>query len=266
MVRRELAEAELHQLVAATQEGPVRSKLTGAERSMLYLVASSTGLRAGELGSLTPASFDLTDLSATVTIDAEHEKVRRGATLPLASHVAEVLRPWIDSRNPVSRVWPGKWARYKQAAQFMKKDLAAARARWIADANDDHEREMREQSDFLMFITDTGRADFHALRHTFLSRLSRAGASPKVMQLMARHSTVTMTLERYTHADITDLSTAIEKLPPMNATLNVCREGVEQPGSTSEDVVAGLVAGPDDIDWQLLTSVESTHPFVLASP
>ena len=61
-------------------------------------------------------------------------------------------------------------------------------------------------------------ADFHALRHTFLSRLGRSGASATVMQRLARHSTVGLTLDRYTHAGLFDLQTAVEKLPPLPST------------------------------------------------
>ncbi len=55
----------------------------------------------------------------------------------------------------------------------------------------------------------------HLLRHTYLSRLGRSGASPKVMQKLARHSTVELTLGRYTHAGLFDLSSAVNALPPL---------------------------------------------------
>ncbi len=39
----------------------------------------------------------------------------------------------------------------------------------------------------------------HALRHTFISNLARAGIHPKTAQALARHSTITLTLDRYSH-------------------------------------------------------------------
>ena len=39
-------------------------------------------------------------------------------------------------------------------------------------------------------------ADFHALRHTFVSNL----ANSKMAQPLARHSTITLTMDRYTHS------------------------------------------------------------------
>ena len=65
------------------------------------------------------------------------------------------------------------------------------------------------------YKTDKGQADFHALRHTYLSRLGRSGASPKAMQLLARHTTVELTLGRYTHASLFDLASAVGGLPPL---------------------------------------------------
>jgi len=43
--------------------------------------------------------------------------------------------------------------------------------------------------------------------------LGRSGTSPKVMQRLARHSTVTLTLNRYTHTSLDDLSSAVRAAP-----------------------------------------------------
>ena len=78
------------------------------------------------------------------------------------------------------------------------------------------EREARDKSDVLTYRNhDDQQADFHSQRHTYLSRLGRSGASPKVMQKLARHSTVELTLGRYTHAGLFDLSSAVNALPPL---------------------------------------------------
>ena len=37
-------------------------------------------------------------------------------------------------------------------------------------------------------------ADFHALRHTFITRLARSGVAPAVANSLARHSTITLTM------------------------------------------------------------------------
>ena len=58
-------------------------------------------------------------------------------------------------------------------------------------------------------------ADFHSLRHLYISRIVRSGVTPKVAQELARHSTVTLTLGRYSHAGLYDLAAAVDSLPPM---------------------------------------------------
>lgn len=185
-------------------------------RFTLYSVALGTGLRASELASLNPKSFDLTTDSPTVKILAKSEKARRGDTLPLPADVAELLKSWFESVEPDAKLWPGSWAAHKWASKFIQRDLANARSAWLKTAESDAARVEMEKSGFLSYRDYEGRqADFHALRHTFLSRLGRSGASAKVMQRLARHSTVGLTLDRYTHAGLFDLQAAVDKLPPL---------------------------------------------------
>ncbi len=56
-------------------------------------------------------------------------------------------------------------------------------------------------------------ADFHSLRHTYISRLVAGNASVKVCQELARHSTPTLTTGRYAHARLHDLTGALDSLP-----------------------------------------------------
>ena len=42
-------------------------------------------------------------------------------------------------------------------------------------------------------------ADFHALRHTFITRLARSGVAPAVAKSLARHSGPTLTMDHQTH-------------------------------------------------------------------
>jgi integrase len=60
-----------------------------------------------------------------------------------------------------------------------------------------------------------GVLDFHALRHPHITRLHRAGVSPKAMQKLARHSTNELTLGRYSHLALADPAAAIDLLPPL---------------------------------------------------
>ena len=47
---------------------------------------------------------------------------------------------------------------------------------------------------------DSGRYfDFHAMRGQFISLLAAGGVHPEVAQALARHSTITLTMDTYAH-------------------------------------------------------------------
>ncbi len=58
-------------------------------------------------------------------------------------------------------------------------------------------------------------ADFHSLRHSFVTLLSKTGVHPKTAQELARHSTIDLTMNVYTHARLADLGAAVEGLPSL---------------------------------------------------
>jgi integrase len=72
---------------------------------------------------------------------------------------------------------------------------------WLKAAEKDpEERQRRERSTFLCDVDDAGQVfDFHALRHQFITNLARAGVAAQVAQTLARHSTITLTMDRYSH-------------------------------------------------------------------
>jgi site-specific recombinase XerD len=55
-------------------------------------------------------------------------------------------------------------------------------------------------------------ADFHALRHTYITNIGRSGATMKTHQELARHCEPSLTM-RYTHARIDDKVKALDALP-----------------------------------------------------
>jgi len=48
-------------------------------------------------------------------------------------------------------------------------------------------------------------ADFHSLRHTFITNLALAEVHPAKAQRLARHSTIALTMNVYTSLNIEDL-------------------------------------------------------------
>jgi len=216
-VRRELTPEELGFLLRFVEGHTTpRHNLPGPDRAMVYRVALGTGLRAQELRTLTPESFDLDADPPTVAVAAAYSKRRRQDVQPIRPDLAALLRPWIAQQPEGERVFQRL---PEGTARMFRIDLAAARAAWIDAAKDDPaERERRERSDFLRYADAAGRvADFHATRHTYISGIVAGGASVKTAQELARHSTPVLTIGRYSHARLHDLTGALEALPDLQA-------------------------------------------------
>ena len=80
-------------------------------------------------------------------------------------------------------------------------------------------------------------ADFHALRHTYITNVVKGGASPKVAQSLARHSKITLTMDTYTHMSLYDQRGALENLPSLPCLNN---------SDTRENAAAELKTGTDN--------------------
>jgi site-specific recombinase XerD len=211
--RRDLSPDELGHLLDATRASKrTKYHLTGIDRHALYLTAAGTGFRVRELKNMTPASFDLDGDTPTATAQAACTKNRKHAMQPLPLEVAAVLRGYLAHRPAGRPVWPGtSWPVH--ASIMLKLDLAEARAKWLESFQDERQRAEAERSDFLVYVDAEGRfADFHGLRHTYITMLGKAGVSPKEHQDLARHSTYALT-GRYTHSRFYDLAAAVQGLP-----------------------------------------------------
>ena len=64
-------------------------------------------------------------------------------------------------------------------------------------------------------VDNVGRVfDFHGLRHQFISNLAVA-SHPKASQMLARHSTITLTMDLYTHLGLVDQTAVLDTLPTL---------------------------------------------------
>ena len=216
--RRAFAAEELRILLKHTADGPDRSGLSGAERATLYQLAVETGLRVSELHSLTWACVNLESTPPTVIVKAAYSKRRRDDIQPMSVPAGQMLATWrnaIGNPAPADPVFPNL-TRWTRTAELLRADLEAARAEWIEDASSPEERNERDSSDVLRYFDSAGRyADFHALRHTFITNLVRGGVHPKVAQTLARHSTITLTMDRYSHTVLGEQIEALNVLPDL---------------------------------------------------
>lgn len=172
--RRILSDEEFGELVrAARTHGFVIRRLSGPDRAMLYLVAAHTGLRAQELSSLTPESFDLA--AREVVVDAERSKHRREDRQPIREDLAAALRDWLKRKEAGEPVWPGRW--WEKGAELIRADLALIDVPY-------------RDRDGKVF-------DFHSLRSMYITAVEGSGATPKTLQTLARHSDPKLSLTRY---------------------------------------------------------------------
>ncbi len=89
--------------------------------------------------------------------------------------------------------------------------------RWLDESKSDDEHAARERSDFLRYVDQAGRyADFHTLRHAFITNVGRTGAHFKTPQDLARHSTPALTA-RYTHSVQDDQVEAVRALSKLSS-------------------------------------------------
>ena len=73
-------------------------------------------------------------------------------------------------------------------------------------------------------------ADFHSLRHSFLTLLGKGGVDLRTAQELAGHSTPTLTM-RYSHRRLHDLAVAVEKLPAFLPDATRGREALRATGT-----------------------------------
>ena len=222
--RRELTAAELGRLLVAA-ESSVKSfrGLTGVDRFHLYLAAATTGFRAYGLANLTPEDFDPDATTPTVTLKAKFAKNGRLKAQPLPEDAAAALRDYLEGKPAGRPVWGGTWADDGRGAEMMRVDLKAAGIPYVVEGPGGPEH-----------------ADFHALRHSYLTLLGKGGVDLRTVQEMAGHSKPELTA-RYMHTRIGDMAGAAAKLP------TILPSGLSDPLRVAHRVVdAGRAGMPAD--------------------
>ncbi len=172
----------------------------GRERALLYAVLVTTGLRKGELASLTIGHVQLAQSQPVIVLPGADAKNGQRATLPLRPDMASELRAWIEEKTKgISEQLGG--------AGMPLFDVPAGLIRILnrdCDAAGIHKRD------------DRGRTvDVHALRHTFASHLVAAGVTPRTAQAALRHSSLELTMQHYTDPRLLDVAGALAALPAL---------------------------------------------------
>lgn len=185
--RRALSPEEFAALLTATRANKPWRGISGPDRARLYLLAARSGFREQELASLCPGNFDLKN--GFISLPADISKRRKAEKQPIARDILEAILPMFPGKSRDEPLWPGTW--HHRGAEMLRVDLQAAG---------------------IPYQTEEGVFDFHATRHLFISDLIASGVNPKEAQILARHSTIELTLGRYSHVQTEKLREAVERL------------------------------------------------------
>jgi len=275
--RRALTESELMRLLDVARRRPLLDRMTvyrgkrkgevyaklrpevqtrlerlGRERALIYKTLVLTGLRKGELASLTVGQLDLDAPTPFLVLEAADEKNRDGSTIPLRADLAADLREWLADKATALQ----EAARAVQAVRFDSKHQKRQK-RNQSDATGPEGQSClpltRLPADTPLFTVPAGlvrildldlvaagiarrvevspgkwkiekrdergrTVDVHALRHTFGTLLSAAGVAPRTAQAAMRHSTIDLTMNVYTDPKLLDVAGAMDSLPALSLT------------------------------------------------
>lgn len=175
-----------------------------------------TGLRKGEVLGLMESDFDFDKHTFTIsrqyTLDiSEDEKIIKGitspktfasaTTLPLLPEAEAIIKSMIH-RNKVNTLKRGGCLKEWEGFIFRANNTRIY----------SHARLRTAWTRFLKKHPDLPSIRWHDLRHTFATWLVANGVNMKVVQQLMRHSTFSMTADRYTHVDKKDVAEALQVL------------------------------------------------------
>lgn len=209
--RRALRPEEWGDFLRGVSASGERRSMSAKHRALLYELAIQTGLRQSEVRSLTPGKFYLQQSPAYVVLPGARTKNRK----PARQFVTDSLRARLIEHvakcrgaDPVFHLCD-----QSRVAEVIRKDLAKARDNYIKRGRTKTEKRRRKESDHLAATNHEGETfDFHSLRHTCGAWLAMQGENPKTIQTIMRHSSITLTMDRYGHLFPAMESQAVERL------------------------------------------------------
>ena len=185
----------------------------GRERALIYRTLVLTGLRKGELASLTVGQLELdAPGGAYAILNAKDEKNRRGSEIPLRGDLADDLRRWLDNRLATMQrdasVCGGSIpARLPHNLTLF--DIPTGLTRILDRDLKTAGIPKRDERDRVI--------DVHAFRHTFGTHLCAAGVPLRIAQAAMRHSKPELTANIYTDPKLLDVAGALNALPAFDA-------------------------------------------------
>ncbi|MFZ2874515.1 MAG: site-specific integrase [Phycisphaerales bacterium] len=204
-----------------------RLERLGQERELIYKTLVLTGLRKGELASLTVGDLHLGHTPPYAVLGARADKARLGAEIPLRPDLAADVRAWLADGLAGLRAQTRRGSLPTPAGSLAESKLFKVPTTLVVALG----RDLRVAG--IHKHDDRGCAvDVHALRHTFGTHLAKH-VMPRTAQAAMRHSTIQLTMSLYTDPRLLEVVTALDALPMVSssAALRHSVQGSDQPSS-----------------------------------
>lgn len=226
---------ETRQRRALTDDEAHRLLYIAGPRMPVYLVALTTGLRQKEIKALRWSDVSLDAAEPHVVARASTTKNKKTAILPLRPEVVRVLRELKERATD------------QDAAVFR----SVPRARELrVDLNEAGIRYQDAQGRY---------ADFHALRHTFITNLGRTGVSERIRMEAARHSDPRLTAKVYTDTTQLPIAAAVMGLPDLLSSQSCSHIRSQKPDADRHSVSLAGAAGQNDKKSEPVGGKEKGH-------
>ena len=188
----------------------VEQERLGRERSLIYKVLTLTGLRKGELASITVRELHLDAPQPYVEVLPKDEKAGRGARIPLRADLASDLHEHLERKLAFLQQEAREAEGPIPLRLPLNEPLCVVPGGFIRVFDRDLEEAGIAKHD------ERGRTvDIHALRHAFGTHLSKNGVAPRTAQAAMRHSKLELTMNVYTDPELLDVAGAVEALPAL---------------------------------------------------
>ena len=209
--KKRLPKVERKEITTLTVEQSARL-LDSIKHMHLYwpvLLALATGMRRGEILALRWKNVDLDRGTLCVVQSLEQttaglrfkdSKTGRNRAIPLPAFTIEELR----------------CLKRQQAETLLRLGIRLSGETLVCCREDGEPKQPRsvthEFAHLLASIKDLPRVRFHDLRHSHATQLLASGVHPKIAQERLGHSTITTTMDLYSHVTDTMQSDAVAKL------------------------------------------------------
>lgn len=215
---RALSEPEIERLLSAAEI--LDRKAGGFPREPLLRALIFTGCRWSELAHVLWADFDMD--RQLLTLRAENTKTSEDRVIPLGAGLFNALLRLMSDHLRV---------RGEQPAATHRIFLTQRGKNWSSDTSN-----FRRYLHNVMHLAHISYRDsvgsvlhVHAMRHTFVTRLARAGVPVQTAQLLTGHKTLQLVTAVYTHLQVEETRAAILSLPSVTTRGNVSPDSGSKP-------------------------------------